>query len=297
MTRALIIGYGSIGKRHARILSELKCQVAVVSEQKFLPVTTYTNVVQACRAESPDYIVVANSTDRHFDTLNAVFQTGYDKRILIEKPIFSQSHQISYPTDQLRVGYQLRFDPIVKAFRRFCNSNKLYSITSYAGQYLPLWREGRGYTASYSSSKERGGGVLRDLSHEIDYLQWCSGPLSLVGATGGHLSNLEGDSEDTVSFILRGKDGAPLSVTLNYLDQPKGRRFVIAHGASGTFYGDLVNRFFDINGVRTDVSLNRDDAFQEMHSSFLAGKGVELCSYVEGLEVVKLIEEIEQRML
>ena len=33
MTKALVIGYGSIGSRHARLLDELGCEVGVVSQR------------------------------------------------------------------------------------------------------------------------------------------------------------------------------------------------------------------------------------------------------------------------
>lgn len=35
--RALIIGYGSIGKRHARVLAEEGCEVALVTAQADVP--------------------------------------------------------------------------------------------------------------------------------------------------------------------------------------------------------------------------------------------------------------------
>ena len=38
----------------------------------------------------------------------------------------------------------------------------------------------RNYKLSYSSSKNKGGGALLDLSHELDYVQWLFGKISKI---------------------------------------------------------------------------------------------------------------------
>ena len=48
---------------------------------------------------------------------------------------------------------------------------KVFNINIISNSYLPKWRK-RDYRTSYSSSKSQGGGVLLDLSHELDYLTW-----------------------------------------------------------------------------------------------------------------------------
>ena len=49
------------------------------------------------------------------------------------------------------------------------------STTVLCGSYLPSWRKNIIYNKSYSSDKKKGGGVLLDLSHEIDYITWILG--------------------------------------------------------------------------------------------------------------------------
>ena len=71
---------------------------------------------------------------------------------------------------------------------------------------MPDWRKGRNYHESYSVNVHKGGGVLRDLSHEIDYLMWMFGCVKEIISLGGHYSNLEGDSDDIYKIILKWKD-------------------------------------------------------------------------------------------
>ena len=41
--------------------------------------------------------------------------------------------------------------------------------------FLPSWRKNIDYQSSVSAKKSLGGGVLLELSHEIDYLIWLIG--------------------------------------------------------------------------------------------------------------------------
>ena len=87
--RALVIGFGSIGVRHSKILSELGCEVRIVSKRKSNNYFCYDNFEKANLDYKPEYIVVSNSTDKHYDTYSKIKNTKYDGLILIEKPIFN----------------------------------------------------------------------------------------------------------------------------------------------------------------------------------------------------------------
>ena len=58
------------------------------------------------------------------------------------------------------------------------------------------------YLKSYSASKSKGGGVLLDLSHEIDYINWLFGSFDVDYVFNGKISNLPISSDDTL--ILNG---------------------------------------------------------------------------------------------
>ena len=69
--RCLIVGFGSIGKRHARVISELCGQsFAVYSRRNVDFNTTFTCLKEAVKNFQPDYIVVANRTFEHIDTVS-----------------------------------------------------------------------------------------------------------------------------------------------------------------------------------------------------------------------------------
>ena len=92
--RTLVIGFGSIGVRHSKILNELGCEVRVVSKRKSKTYFCYDNFAKANLDYKPEYIIVSNSTDKHYNTYLNIKNSKYDGLTLIEKPIFSKIPKI-----------------------------------------------------------------------------------------------------------------------------------------------------------------------------------------------------------
>ena len=70
--RCLIVGFGSIGKRHARVISELCGQSFAVYSRRNVDFNTtlFTFLQEAVKNFQSDYIVVANRTFEHIDTVS-----------------------------------------------------------------------------------------------------------------------------------------------------------------------------------------------------------------------------------
>src|SRR5215472_1264696 len=120
MPSALVVGLGSIGERHARLLSELGHDVAVVSRRGLGDKRrSYPMLGDALAAERPDYVVVANETAEHHATLMALASAGFAGRVLVEKPLFDRLAPL--PEHRFRasfVGYNLRFHPVLQELGR-----------------------------------------------------------------------------------------------------------------------------------------------------------------------------------
>lgn len=290
MTNALVIGYGSIGSRHARVLSELGCNTAVVSQRVIQFPLIFKSIQQALDEHSPEYVVIANATDQHYGSLEILAQLDYRGTVLIEKPIFG--HVLSLPTHSFRragVAYNLRFHPILQELKSLLQGETILMTQIYAGQYLPDWRPGTDYRSSYSADVTRGGGVLRDLSHELDYLCWLFGPCCRVAALGGHVSPLEINSDDAFSMLFSTTRCPIVSVQLNYLDR-NARRTIVVNTADYTFEADLVRGSLTVDRAITQVDVDRDTTYRSMHDTLLRGSTEDVCSFDEGLATLRLIE-------
>lgn len=292
--RALVIGMGSIGMRHARVLSELGLDVAAVSRRPLDGWHRFDNIAEAVARFRPDYVVVANETALHAESLQQLAACNFTGTVLVEKPLLAThdalpAHRFSHAA----VAYNLRFHPVLAALREALAGEVILSAQIYCGQYLPSWRPDTDYRASYSGKAALGGGVLRDLSHEIDYMMWLFGPCSRLAALGGKLSNLEIDSDDAWALLLQFEACPIATLQVNYLDRP-GRRDIVVNTQQHTFHADVAGGWLTVDGERTALSSERDATYRSQHQALLAGKDTELCSLKDGLAVNGVIAAAEQ---
>jgi predicted dehydrogenase len=292
--RAVVIGYGSIGSRHARILGELGCDVAVVSRREIALPMRFRTIEEALTRFDPTLVVVANETSLHQSAVEELADGGYDGRVIVEKPLAHEA--LTWPGNRFRhggVAYNLRFHPIVERLKQEIGQSPALSVWAYVGQYLPLWRPGTDYRQSYSVSRAGGGGVLRDLSHEIDYLSHVFGSWLDVAAIGGHVSELAGDSEDMVCLLARQEHSPATGLQLNYLDRI-GRREVVCNTSSHTIAVDLVAGTFAIDGAKESFAVERDETYRRMWSAILADDFTRLCSFSDAQAVLAFIAAAER---
>ena len=292
--KALVIGYGSIGRRHARLLNESSVPVAVVSRRQVDAEIVYSTIAEAVSAFSPDYVVVASRTNEHRDDLMALAAAGYSGVTLVEKPLFNDdAGAIEGYEGSIIVAYNLRFHPVIQRLKNLLESNRPYAVHAYVGQHLPDWRPETNYRTSYSANRAEGGGALRDLSHELDYLNWSLGGWTRLTALGGHLSDLEIDSDDVYSVLFETARCPVVSVQMNYLDSTL-RREVLALTDHGSIHADLVSGAVTFEGQTETFSVGRDETYLAEHRAAMAGETGTLCSLAEGLAVNRMIAAAEQ---
>ena len=290
---SLVVGYGSIGARHARLLRDLGRRPAVVSARSIDFAPAYGDLRSAVEAEDPDYVVVANDTARHFETMRALAALGYEGPLLIEKPLFERRHAIpDVPFDGIFVGYNLRFHPALLALRRHVRNQPVLAVQAYVGQYLPDWRPGTDYRASSSASAARGGGALRDLSHELDLLTWLFGSCRRLAALGGRLGSLEIDSDDAWAVLLELERCPSATLHLNYLHRPS-RREILVDTQAHSYIVDLVAGSLEIDGKAESFPVDSDQTYIAQHRAVIDGGGSGACSLDEGLAALAMIEAVE----
>jgi predicted dehydrogenase len=288
--KAVIIGFGSIGARHAEILKEMGLSISVVSSRNDLPYPVYENLGILFNIEIPDYIIISNATEHHYSTYQELKRLGFKGLLLIEKPVFGAYNSVEKfcPTF---VAYQLRFHPVLREMYRVCANQNFLACNIYTGSYLPDWRPGQDYSA-VSSSSGSGGGALRELSHEWDYLFWLSGQWRSVSAIIGHFSSLDIQNDD-VSGLLVQTNGCPIAtVQLNYLDRI-GRREIILILEDTTIHADLTNNTLLINETKINFSVERNDTYRAMHKAILEGNHEQVCSLEEGMEILEFVDSAE----
>lgn len=215
----VIVGLGSIGLRHLRIAREIfpESRIAVLRHKETNEIPdgadeVFFNLNHVIQFQ-PQIAIICSPASTHIEISRALVKQGI--HILIEKPISNEKKGLEELNREavenncvVTVGYNLRFLPSLKKFKDLIDKNfvgDLYSVRGEVGQYLPNWRK-KDYRKTVSAQKILGGGVLLELSHELDYLRWIFGEVESVQAQLSRQSQLDIDVEDTAHIILKFKE-------------------------------------------------------------------------------------------
>lgn len=259
INKILIVGVGSAGTRHFKIARDLfpKAVIALLTNRTFLdpalkPDLHFINVKDAIDFQ-PDIAVISGASSSRLEISTLLANSG--THLLVEKPISNSTqgvqNLIKICRDNglvLAVGYNLRFNQSLMTFRDHFNSQiigKPLLINCEVGQFLPSWRENIDYRETVSANRKLGGGVLLELSHEIDYLSWIFGSINWVRATVMKQSSLEIDVEDSAFLILgiENKINPKLvaNLTMDFIRHDK-QRYCVVVGDKGTLKWDGINQ-------------------------------------------------------
>jgi len=271
-----VIGYGSIGQRHAQNGQKLGYTVDVYSNHKN----------KKLRNIQYDLVIVATKTSDHLKNIKQF--KNISNNFFIEKPLAANykdglAIKKLLTGKKVRIGYCLIFNPIIKKVKEVLDKKSLGNISFaqiYAGSYLPDWREGVDYRKRYSAKKEEGGGVELDLIHEINYTQYFfKDKIMEASSYFDKVSKLEISSHDFAHIVLKQKSRL-ITITLNYF-QLLPERYVKLIGQEGVLFADLIKNeiaIFDkrlkkVYGKKFDIDINQMyiDEIKSM-IKFIAGK-------------------------
>ena len=248
--KILVVGYGSIGKRHIRnILKISNNQIIVCTKHKdnFLrknDCLVYESL-NDCLNEKPDIGLITNVTSLHIDT--AIKLARSNCHLLIEKPL---SHSVKNIKKLLNIleknnsttlmGCNLRFHPCIKKIRELILKKRIGDVISARvenGSYLPDWHPKEDYQLGYSARKALGGGVLLTMIHELDYLIWFFGEVKDVFSITGKFSNLKISADDLSAMLIRFKNKVIGEIHLDYFQRSRIRSCKVI-GTKGIIYWD-----------------------------------------------------------
>ena len=297
---ALVIGYGSIGKKHAKILKSLRevDEVVILTSQQKIPFRKINRLNEIKRL-NPFYITIASPTNKHYEQLKFLEKNFSKKKILVEKPLFEKMYNLKIKKNKVYTGYNLRFNPLIIFIKKILKKINVVFVSVYCGYHLPYWRKNIPYTKSYSASKIKGGGVISDLSHEIDYINFIFGKIKIINIIKKKISNLKISSEDF--FFLNGtsKKSKIVQISLNYISKKKVRDIKIETNKFG-LYGDIVNNKPQIvYKNKIEVKKWKDDknfldTLKKQHLAIIKNKNKELlCNFDEGYKTLKFLNKLK----
>lgn len=310
--RVAVVGAGSAGKRHAMIASTLLpyAEVNLLGSRELAGTGR-----EALSALQADLIVLANPATYHVpDALAALDMHAH---LLIEKPLAARVDEATALQDALlersevvMVAYNLRFLHSLRYFKELIDAHYLgevLSVRAEVGQALPSWRPDVDYRTTVSAQKSLGGGVLLELSHEFDYLQWVFGPIEWVSGLVERVSDMAIDVEDTALVLLSAQTEAaarsiPISLSMDFVRHDHTRR-CSAICRDGTITWDGVSGRVTVHRPLEPGQLMRDYGNEGLDS--YRREWLELIDAIEnskpspipvaqGLAVLELVEAVRE---
>jgi predicted dehydrogenase len=298
--RVLIVGWGSAGKRFAKNVKQLRpeAQVFVLpnrpgdslnSPAKFEDISFVNDWESAIRAE-PQVAIIANPASHHLYAAKKLADLEID--MLIEKPAASNLEDAHHLADLLgnrsdvMVGYNLRYLPSLQEFRKHVLSlaevSEFIHLEVQAGSDVRMWRPESELRETVSVNRALGGGVLNELSHELDYLSWFFGAPKSIRANLRRVLPDGFDVEDTAHLELHygrssGKSDAITTVTLDFT-RPQPQRFCVVetdHGQIG--WDGIRGQILEFKAGKWNV---RDQFEKGLQSSYIA----QLSAFLEAAE-------------
>jgi len=263
MNRILIVGFGSIGRRHLENFLQLK-NVKLIVYTKRTDLDSFkeqgvkiSNSLTECLKENPNIGIITNETSLHVPITIKLAQNGLD--LFIEKPLSNSLKDV----EKLRaivkkkklitqMGCHLRFHPCIKKIKSLIEQEKIGRIISAQVQscsYLPDYHKWEDYRRSYASRKELGGGVILTQIHEIDYMYWFFQEVENVVSMSGKLSDLDVTVEDYAASLLKFKNKVVGEIHLDYFQRPNFKSCKI-RGTKGEIYWDSDNNGVNIYNIK-----------------------------------------------
>ena len=320
MTRILISGLGSIGRRHLKNLVQLGQEDIVLhrSGRSTLPADelaqfeSESDLARALERWQPDAVLVTNPTALHLEVAIPAAQAGC--HLFIEKPVSHSTLRIDdleaaveSGGGQVLIGYHFRFSPGLRAIKEWIHDGAVgrpLSARVYLGEHLPDWHPWEDYRASYSARSDLGGGVVRNLSHPFDYLRWLLGEISEVQALTANSGSLGISVEDTASILMGLEQGLVANVQLDYLRRPPAHSLEII-GTEGAMQWNGLSghaRWYDPkddqwNELPPPAGFERNAMFMDEMRHFLAliaGEEEPACGLTDGIRVMEIVEAVHE---
>jgi len=231
MHKAIVIGAGGIGKRHALGLTETGRVALTLVEpdegRRHNAATQFPAAVAHAGLEgadlgSHDLAVICTPAHLHVPMMQACIDAGVS--FLVEKPLAVTMDGVDATIDNVRrsgvlarVGYIRRIGPELRTMREQIEAGKIGDLKlAYVNgsQEFPKYRPD--YRTTYYSRPEMGGGAVLDAaSHVFDMLIWTMGKPVTVGAMYDRLVLDGSETEDTCLVTIRFESGAMANVAIN----------------------------------------------------------------------------------
>ncbi|MGA1873439.1 MAG: Gfo/Idh/MocA family oxidoreductase [Thermoplasmatota archaeon] len=257
-----VIGTGSMGRNHVRVLSELGdlvgvCDISPIAAREIgerFGCPSFTDIDSFIKDTGVQAVSIATPTTHHAEAAVKCLTSGVD--VLVEKPIAGTLEDARRILDaamtsgrKLAVGMTERHNPVVKFTRELMDKGELGEIVTM------MSRRVSNYPTRISDV-----GVITDLGvHDIDVLRYLGdSEVSSVYALGGKVKG--GKHEDHATIMLSFQNGMEGVIEVSWLTPMKLRKITIT-GVEGVAEMDYIDQEVMVS-TSTSFDMDRFDLWR-----------------------------------
>jgi len=277
-----IVGCGRIAEAHLNALSSLKdkFKVSAVYDldtkraediSKKFGINVKPKLEELLTDNSIDLISVTVPDGFHYDIVKKALLSY--KNVLVEKPIalnMREANELIQIAKRenvfLGVVLQKRLFKIFKRVKEAVDNGKIGNIFLTSLQQL-WYRDDNYFSTSWHGKKTLDGGLILNQSvHNIDLIDWISGPIDKIFAYGGQVARQDIETEDTVAAVFETQKGIG-NITLTISSYPKN------FGDLFEFIGDKGRILIGTGAFEQLTSKDFKEDLQELKQPTLSGYG------------------------
>ena len=285
----LVIGAGSIGKRHVHNflrLDGVRISIAEPSEvvrdaiQTEYPIEAAYADYRDADLSSFDGAIVCVPSNLHVPMTSKIIAAG--THVLCEKPLSTSTDgiaELKKLRDQMGVvvaiAFVMRITPVAKVLKaEIGRIGHVHLVRLAAGQNWPKMRVG--FPPAYAIRRETGGGCIPDhLVHQINLFEWLFGPTQEVSAHHWHreLPGIETEDLGVVTMQFANKTVANLTICMCQQDAFLDIHFA---GKDGSIKLDMIKNAMSNYDEATNtwnpcdlIDADRDDWFRDQAANFI----------------------------
>ncbi|HRP55916.1 MAG TPA: Gfo/Idh/MocA family oxidoreductase [Agriterribacter sp.] len=307
------MGLGSIGQRHARLLSErsdvdvLLCDISEELRRQASgalvkpPSAVYASYAAALESH-PDIVFICVPNHLHVPMALEAIRNGTD--VLVEKPVsdsLEKARELVKAAEAssrfLQVGYMLRYDEGLITLKEIIDKGEIGNLVggrAMIGTYVTL------LNAKGSDRIDHPNSLVVDYTHELDFISWFFGKVEDVMAMQARMGDLELKPHPNIFQInLKFSSGALVQVHMDYIQFPQRRVFEV-YGDRGTLCYDFMTgeiRHFTFQRAHEWTNKNVlpvterwDDLFRKEHESVFTRRSDGLPPFVSGADGLQALE-------
>ncbi len=322
----LLIGFGSMGKRRARLLAEIDATINIIvldsSEERQkqaaeMGFSLCDNLEQAVATFNFKAALICSSPLSHPELTKKLLKAGISvfSELNLNDDGYPEMNRIAKENNVIWFNsntmlYRREIRRIIDRRKEFA---KPISYNYHIGQYLPDWHPWESYK-NFFVGDNRTSGIREIFAIELAWLTSAFGDVKSFTVNKRRLSSLEIGYDDTVVTMLTHEDGTTGVLTADVVSPKAVRELEIFGEGLHLFWEGSPTTLFEYDVEKKEkqnLSLYEkatrlqgysdnivEEAYTDELLNFIAVLSFEedaLYSYEHNVKVLKLIEEIERR--